>query len=887
MTWWTRKRREEELEEEVHSHLEMAARARSEQGERAEEARAGALREFGNVGLVTETVRDAWGWRWLKDLMEDARYGLRMVRKTPLMSAIIIAVVAISIGSGTTMYSLIDACLRQSIPYPVVDRWVVVRAYLPEKKTFANYLSIPEIAEVKQMGEVFEEVGAIHGESMTLSGGEDPERLLTTHVTANAVTMTGVLPILGRTFRADEDRPGGPPVTLLSYELWQRRFAGDAGILGQTIQLNNIAHTVIGVMPPHFGLWGGELWVPLQLNWANTDRTERNNWIVAVLRKQVNAPQADARLRILSKQLEQQYGTSAPEYHQWELRVWNIYEAVIGGVRPALVALSGAVSLLVLIGSANVATLLLSRMTARFREMTIRMALGAGRGRILRQMLTESLLLAGIGGACGVLLSLGCLPVLVHLIPREYLTAPPELIRVNGLALGVALGLSVAMGVFFGLAPALQMSRRDFAAAMKEGGQKVRGDRHGRAARNFFAAAEIALSVVVLAGASLMMQSYRKLQGLDLGFRPEQLLSFEMALPESRYRGDSEIKRFYERALQNIRALPAITDAAAVSGRPMVDRTVDLTTNDFEIEGQPAEDARGTANANYRVITPDYFRTMGIPLLRGRDITDMDGPDSPRVAVVNQTMARLFWPNDDAVGKQIRLGRRFGRRQNSEVDTAGTVMTIVGVASDAKQIRVIDAAVRQEFYVPLAQRAGVPRGMTIEARSRLAPTELTAAVRGAIRALDPEQPIFDVDAMDKIVADSFGPKQLTLCLLTFFAVVALVLCSVGLYGIVSYSVGQRTQEMGVRMAMGAQQADVARLVVGQGVQLALAGLCVGLVAAFGLTRLLGGLLYGVSATDPKTFAGVALLLLGAALLASYVPARRAMRVDPMVALRYE
>jgi len=265
----------------------------------------------------------------------------------------------------------------------------------------------------------------------------------------------------------------------------------------------------------------------------------------------------------------------------------------------------------------------------------------------------------------------------------------------------------------------------------------------------------------------------------------------------------------------------------------------------------------------------------------------MDGPDSPRVAVVNQTMARLFWPNDDAVGKQIRLGRRFGRRQNSEVDTAGTVMTIVGVASDAKQIRVIDAAVRQEFYVPLAQRAGVPRGMTIEARSRLAPTELTAAVRGAIRALDPEQPIFDVDAMDKIVADSFGPKQLTLCLLTFFAVVALVLCSVGLYGIVSYSVGQRTQEMGVRMAMGAQQADVARLVVGQGVQLALAGLCVGLVAAFGLTRLLGGLLYGVSATDPKTFAGVALLLLGAALLASYVPARRAMRVDPMVALRYE
>ncbi len=881
------RKRDEELDDEVHRHLEMAARERAERGAAADEAARAARREFGNVGLVKETVRDVWGWRWLKDLAEDARYGLRMVRKTPLLSAIIIAVVAISIGSGTAMYSLIDACLMQSITYPVVDRWVVVRAYLPEKKTFANYLAIPEIAEVQQMSDVFEEVGAIHGESMTLSGGEDPERLLTTHVTANAVTMTGVLPILGRTFRADEDRPGGAPVTMLSYELWQRRFAGDTGIVGKAIKLNNVAYTVIGVMPQYYGLWGGELWVPLQLDWASTDRTARNNWIVAVLRKDVKEAQANARLRILSKELEQRYGSSAPEYHQWELSAWNINEAVLGGVKPALLALSGAVSLLVLIGSANVATLLLSRMTARFREMTVRMALGASRGRILRQMLTESLLLAGMGGVCGVLLSLGGLPVLVHLIPSEYMTAPAELIRVNGTALAVALGLTAGMGVFFGLAPALQISRQDFAAAMKEGGQKVRGDRHGRTARNFFAAAEIALSVVVLAGAALMLQSYRKLEGLDLGFRPEQLLSFEIALPDSRYPGDNEIKKFYERALEKIRALPAITDAAAVSGRPMVDRAVDLTTNDIEIEGHPAEDAGGQANANYRVISPDYFRTMRIPLLRGRDFADADGAESPRVAMVNQTMARVFWPNEDPLGKWIRLGRRFGRRQNSEVDTAGTEMMVVGVVADAKQIRVIDAPVRQEFYVPLAQRAGVPRGMTIEARSRLAPTELTAAIRGAVRAVDAEQPIFDVDTMDKIVADSFGPKRLTLYLLTFFAAVALILCSVGLYGIVAYSVGQRTQEMGVRMAMGAQRGDVARLVVGQGVRLALAGLAVGLAAAFGLTRLMGALLYGVSATDPKTFAGVGLVLLGAALLASYVPARRATRVDPMVALRYE
>jgi putative ABC transport system permease protein len=542
---------------------------------------------------------------------------------------------------------------------------------------------------------------------------------------------------------------------------------------------------------------------------------------------------------------------------------------------------------LVLIGCANVATLLLSRMTARNREMTVRMALGASHGRIVRQMLTESLLLAGVGGAFGVGLSLACLPVLVHLIPHEWLTVDADLIRVNGLSLAVAVGLAVLMGIFFGLGPAWQISHRDFASAIKESAAKVRGDRHGHAARNFLAAAEIALSVVVLTSAALVVQSYRKLQTLDLGFRPEHLLSFEVEVPQSKYPNDLQVKQFYERVLESLRRVPSVQNVAAVSGRPMVDRTVDLTTHDLEIEGRPAEDARATPNANFRVISPDYFRAMGITVLSGRAFTERDGLNSQCVAVVNQTMAQMFWPGADAVGQRIRLGRRFGRRQSSETETAGAELTIVGVVADAKQIRVIDAPVRQEFYVPLAQRQGLPRGLTIEARTSVPPGTLTTALRESIHQVDPEQPMFDVLTMDEIVADSFGPKRLTLWLLTFFASVALILCAIGLYGIVAYSVSQRTQEIGVRVAIGAQPADLARMVLRQGVRLAATGLLPGLIIALAVTRLLGGLLYGVSASDPGTFVGVALLLFSAALAASYVPARRAMRVDPIVALRYE
>jgi len=877
-----------ELDSELQTHLQLLTQEKIRSGMSPEEARYAARREFGGVEQTKEIYRDSRGLPFLQILAQDARYGLRMFRKTPALSMVIIAILAIGIGSGTAIYSLIDACLLRSNTYPVVNRWEVVRAYLPSQKIFANYLSTPEILEVKQLDEIFEDVGAVHGDDFNLSTGEFPERVHGTYVTANAITMTHVSPILGRTFREEEDRAGGPPVVLLSYELWLDRFSADPKILGKVIRLNDVSRSVIGVMPAHYGLWGGQLWVPLQLDPGNQNRSDRRNWIVAVLRNGVSEKQADARLRILSGQLKERFGTAMPEYLDWNLRVWNINEAVIGGVRPALLLLAGAVALLLLIASANVAVLLLARSTSRMQEIAVRLALGAGPRRIVRQMLTESMLLAFAAAAVGVMIAASVLPALVHMIPPEWLPTEPDLVRVNLNALAIACGIAAALGILFGMAPAWQVSRQDFVESLKEGGTKISGDRQGRFARSAFVVAEISMSLVVLAASALMVQSYRRLEGIDLGFRPDRLLSFEMSLPDSRYSRREQISGFFERALQSIGSLPGVESAAVVSGRPMVDRTVDLASRDFTIEGRPTEDAGVPENANFRIVSSAYFQTMGIRLLRGRGFSELDGPDAPHSAVINDTMARLYWPSGDALGHRIYLGREYGRREAfSGTDTTDAALTIVGVVSDVKQTRVIETPVRQEIYLPLAQRPNPPRIMAVLVRGRLSPSQLTPAIRGAIHSLDPEQPLFDVNTMDQIVADSFGPKRLTLFLLVFLASVVLVLASAGLYAALAYSVGQRRHEIGIRMALGAEPRDIRRMVLVHGARLALLGVTVGLAFALAMTRLMQDLLYGVSATDPITLIGVALALVAVALLASYVPARRAVRVDPVVALRHE
>ncbi len=877
-----------DLDTELNEHLQLLTEENIRRGLSEADARAAARREFGGVEQTKEKYREQRGWPAMSALWRDVRYGSRLLTKTPALSAVIILILAIGIGSGTAIYSLIDACLLRSNTYPVVDRWDVVRAYLPTQKIYANYLSTPEILEVKQLSDIFEDVGAVHGDGFTLSAGEFPERIGGTHVSANAITMTQVAPYLGRTFRPEEDRPGGPLVALLSYELWHRKFAEDPNILGKPIRLNDVTYSVIGVMPPHFDLWGGSVWIPLQLDLADQNRSDRRNWIVAVLCKGVTEKQANARLHALSQQLTDRYGTAMPEYRDWSLAVWNINEAVIGGVRPALLTLAGAVAFLVLIACANVAILLMARSTARMREIAVRMALGAGPGQIIRQLLTESLLIAIVAAIAGVCIAMATLPLLVHMIPNEWLTTFPELIRVNMRALAVATGIAATVGILFGLAPALQLARQDFVESLKEGGSKIGGDRSGRSARSSLVVAEIAMSLVVLAACALMLQSYRRLQGIDLGFRPDHMLSFEISLPEAHYARREQITGFFERAAASVQALPHVDAAGLVSGQPMVDRTVDLASRDFSIEGRPTEDAHANENANFRIVSPGYFQTMGMRLLQGRELNERDGANAPLTVVINESMVRAYWPNGDALGKRIRLGRVYGRREMyASADAPEVVLTIVGIVADVKQTRVIEQPARPEIYMPLAQQSDPPRDLAFVVRSSIDPTQLVTSIRSALATIDPREPVSDLDTMDQIVVDAFGPKRLTLFLLAFLAAIVLVLSSVGLYAALAYSVSQRRHEIGIRVALGAEGRDISRMVVVQGARLALLGVGIGLAASLLLTRLMQGLLYGVSAGDPLTLAGTALLLTLVALVACFAPARRATQIDPLVALRHE
>jgi putative ABC transport system permease protein len=442
--------------------------------------------------------------------------------------------------------------------------------------------------------------------------------------------------------------------------------------------------------------------------------------------------------------------------------------------------------------------------------------------------------------------------------------------------------------VLFGLAPALQLARQDFVESLKEGGSKIGGDRRGRSARSGLVVAEIAMSLIVLAACALMLQSYRRLQGIDLGFRPDHMLSFEISLPEARYARREQIAGYFERAVASIQALPNVDASGVVSGQPMVDRAVDLASRDFSIEGRPTEDAHANENANFRIVSPGYFRTMGMRLLQGRELSVQDGPKAPLTVVINESMVRAYWPDGDALGKRVRLGRVYGRREMyASADAPEVVLTIVGIVADVKQTRVIEQPARPEMYLALAQQTDPPRDMAFVVRSSIDPTQLLTSIRGALAIIDPQQPVDDVNTMDQIVVDAFGPKRLTLFLLSFLAGIVLVLSSVGLYAALAYSVGQRRHEIGIRVALGADGRDISRMVMSHGARLALLGVAIGIAASLVLTRLMQDLLYGVSAGDPLTLAGTALLLTTVALAACFIPARRATQIDPLAALRHE
>lgn len=869
------RRLDRDLQDELRAHLEMRAEDNIADGMREQEAREDAVRRFGNLTLIHETARTQRIARWLETIWQDVHYALRLMRKKRGFTAMAILIVAVGIGAGTTLLSIAETSLRRGMP--VSDRWILMRAFFPQRNQLVFHFSIPEYLEFRAQNQIFEKVAFIAGTPCNLIMDNAPELIECTHITADAIPMTQVHPFLGRAILPEEDTPGGAKVAVLSYELWQRRFHGDRKVLGTPLKLDGETFNVVGVMPPHYDLWGGDLWVPYQLRVADTRSDDRRARVIAIIRQGLTEQQVNAALKNLAERMAHDYAATNPEYQGMTLTVWNVHEAVVGGVKPALMILLGAVGVLILISCANLGSLLLSRASTRRREMAVRAALGARRLRMLRQLIVESLVLSFVGGALGVLLAIWGVPFAASLVPQLPNAGQASL---TGGALAAALGVVFVMGVLFGIAPAFYGARTNLTDAFKDGSGQSTSSSHS--VRNTLVAAEIALSLMILASAVLMVRGYWKLTQLDIGYRTRDLLTMEVSLPDSRYPRPADLTAFFRQLTPKVRALPGVEAAAVVTGHPLMDRITDTAAQNFELEGKLGQ--KEPSNANIRVITPEYFQATGTPLLSGRFFNDQDDADHPQVAIINKTMAHLFWPKESPLGRRIRLGAFSG--QAMPTAERAPWVTIVGVVDDAKQIRIIDAPVRQEMFFPLLQR-GALRSMTLMIHSAVDQSTLSDAVRHAVQSLDAELPIHEVFSMKQLVSDSFGPRRLAMVLLCFFAIAGLILVVVGLYAVMAFSVAQRTREIGVRMALGAPRSSILAMMLRQGMRLGLVGLVLGSLASFGAARVLRSLFVTIDPVDPLTLVMVSLGLAAVVVLASYVPALQATRVDPLVALRHE
>ncbi|HKC63836.1 MAG TPA: ABC transporter permease [Pyrinomonadaceae bacterium] len=863
---------EREMDEELRFHLRMRTAENIRRGMSPSEAEQAAQKSFGSWARVKEACKDVKGGGMLETLIQDVIFGLRMLRKHPSFTLVAVLSLALGIGANTAIFSLVNAVLLKPPPFRDADRLVMVWEDVPSAGISEDQVQPATFVDWKAQNNVFEDMAALRWQVFNITGDGEPEKVQSYGVTRNFFPMLGAQPALGRNFLPEEDAPGGAKVVILSYGLWQRRYGGERNIIGREILLNGEKRTVVGVMPAEFqflqsytGLWTPAAFTPEEL----AVRSSNTLLVLAKLKPGVTHEQAQADMSAITERLTHEY---PDDLAGLQANVRPIGEQLSGPVRRPLLLLLAAVAFVLLIACANVANLLLSRAASRRKEIALRAALGAGRLRIIRQLLTESVLLSLLGGMFGLLLAAWCFEFVKKLIPDGLVLSTG--LRLSLPVLGYATLISLITGLAFGLAPALQVSRTDLNEALKQGGGRAGSNTGGRL-RSMLVVTEVALSLVLLVGAGLLVQTVAHMRGQYANLKPEQLLVVRTVLPENKYRALAKRAQFYEEVLARVEHLPGVVSVGYTTSVPLQWQG---GANGFMIEGtQPPPGVQ--MNAIHRQVSARYLQTLGISLREGRYLDEHDNAQSQLVLVVNETFARQFWQGESAIGRRISFGKGDG---------TDPWRTIVGVVADIRDMG-MSAPVKAEMYLPYSQVDVFPfyKPRDLVVRATGDPLSLIAAMRREVHAVDPDEPLSNIATMSQQLSEETGARGTGMVLLASFAGLALLLAAVGIYGVLAYFVTQRVPEIGVRLALGAQPRDILALVLKKGMGLALGGVAIGLVASFALTRLMSSMLFGVGATDPLTFLGVSTLLAAVSLLACYVPAHRATKVDPLIALRYE
>jgi putative ABC transport system permease protein len=868
---------ETELDDELRFHFEQQLAKYINSGLTPREALRRARIDFGGLDQVKEECREARGVYMMETLFQDIRYGLRMLRKSPAFTAVALLTLALGIGANTAIFSVVYGVLLRPLPYHDPAGLIVLHETTP--KVGIVSVSYPNFLDWRAQSHMFSKLAAVESVEFNLAGvdpagADQPENISGAVVSSDFLSMLGVRPMLGRNFDASQDQAGTAPVVLLSYPLWQSHFGGALNVLGRTVALNGRGFTIIGVLPPDFRwIEKTDVLEPIGLRANAPDFHERGDRgdvvVLGRLAPGVRFAQARAEMEGIAARLEKAYPFSND---QFGVALQPIRDVFVSDLRPAILVLSGAAIFVLLIACANVANLFLMRGAGRTKEIALRIAVGASRSRIIHQILVESFVLAFLGGLLSLALAFAGIRGMIRLIPTDMLAGAN--MSLNGAVLLFTCGVVVLCTFVFGLAPASQSTRPDVQSELKESGRAMSaGVGQGRL-RDILAIAEVSLALILLVGAGLMMKSLYRLLSVDPGFRPDRVLTMNMNLRTAQYAKDPAILNFWQRVLDQVHQLPGVEAAALGTVVPL---TGNHSRNDITLEGMALPKPGSFPHPDVHLVSPGYAGTLGIPLQRGREFTDADTENAPPVAMINTALARQFFARQDPVGKRFMFG-------HPSTERAPKWITIVGVAGDTKLYGLANPA-RLEVYLPFRQDASSE--MTLIVKSGIEPAALASSVRYAIASIDKDQPVFGIATMRQLVNDSVSTRRITLILLGVFGALALLLGAIGIYGVLAYSVAQRTHEIGIRMALGARREDVVRMVLAQGAKIAGAGVLIGIVASFGLTRLMTKLLFSVSPADPATFSAVAIVLGLVALLASYIPARRTLRVDPMIALRHE